>query len=51
MFKLKLDYKEAFHKAYQVEVHLFKETRSFIRYYNYTEPQEGINYLTHQKCA
>jgi len=26
---------EAFHKAYQVESHLFKEHWSFIRYYNY----------------
>jgi transposase InsO family protein len=37
---------EAFHKAYKVESHLFKEHWSFIRYYNYTRPHEGINYLT-----
>ena len=37
---------EAFHKAYEVESHLFKEHWSFIRYYNYTRPHEGINYLT-----
>jgi len=37
---------EAFHKAYQTESHLFKEHWSFIRYYNYTRPHEGINYLT-----
>jgi transposase InsO family protein len=37
---------EAFHKAYQVESHLFKEHWSFIRYYNYTRPHEGISYLT-----
>jgi hypothetical protein len=29
---------EAFHKAYHVESHLFKEHCSFIRYYNYTRP-------------
>jgi transposase InsO family protein len=37
---------EAFHKAYQTEAHLFKEHWSFIRYYNFTRPHEGINYLT-----
>ena len=37
---------EAFHKAYEVESHLFKEHWSFIRYYNYTRPHEGIAYLT-----
>jgi transposase InsO family protein len=37
---------EAFHKAYEMESHLFKEHWSFIRYYNYTRPHEGINYLT-----
>ncbi len=37
---------EAFHKACQVESHLFKEHWSFIRYYNYTQPHEAINYLT-----
>ena len=37
---------EAFHHAYEVESHLFKEHWSFIRYYNYTRPHEGINYLT-----
>ena len=37
---------EAFHKAYQLESHLFKEHWSFIRYYNYTRPHEGIDYLT-----
>jgi transposase InsO family protein len=37
---------EAFHKAYEVESHLFKEHWSFIRYYNYTRPHEGIKYLT-----
>jgi transposase len=37
---------EAFHKAYEVESHLFKEHWSFIRYYNYTRPHEGIGYLT-----
>ena len=37
---------EAFHKAYEVESHLFKEHWSFIRYYNYTRPHEGLNYLT-----
>ena len=35
---------EAFHHAYEVESHLFKEHWSFIRYYNYTRPHEGINY-------
>ena len=37
---------EAFHKAYQNEAHLFKEHWSFIRYYNFTRPHEGIGYLT-----
>jgi len=37
---------EAFHHAYVVESHLFKEHWSFIRYYNYTRPHEAINYLT-----
>jgi putative transposase len=37
---------EAFHKAYEVESHLFKEHWSFIRYYNYTRPHEGLSYLT-----
>lgn len=37
---------EAFHKAYQTESHLFKEHWTFIRYYNYTRPHEGIGYLT-----
>jgi putative transposase len=37
---------EAFHKAYEVESHLFKMHWSFIRYYNYTRPHEGIGYLT-----
>jgi putative transposase len=37
---------EAFHKAYELESHLFKEHWSFIRYYNYTRPHEGLNYLT-----
>ena len=37
---------EAFHKAYEVESHLFREHWSFIRYYNYTRPHEGIGYLT-----
>jgi transposase InsO family protein len=37
---------EAFHKAYEYESHLFKEQWSFIRYYNYVRPHEGINYLT-----
>jgi len=37
---------EAFHKAYELESHLFKEHWSFIRYYNYTRPHEGIGYLT-----
>jgi putative transposase len=37
---------EAFHKAYQTESHLFREHWSFIRYYNFTRPHEGINYLT-----
>lgn len=37
---------EAFHKAYQIEAHLFKEHWSFIRYYNFTRPHEGIGYLT-----
>jgi len=37
---------EAFHKAYEMEFHLFREHWSFIRYYNYTRPHEGIGYLT-----
>jgi putative transposase len=37
---------EAFHKAYQTESHLFNQHWSFIRYYNYTRPHEGINYFT-----
>jgi len=37
---------EAFHKAYETESHMFKLHWSFIRYYNYTRPHEGINYLT-----
>jgi transposase InsO family protein len=37
---------EASHKAYEHESHLFKEHWSFIRYYNYVRPHEGINYLT-----
>lgn len=37
---------EAFHKAYECESHLFKQHWSFIRYYNYTRPHEGIDYLT-----
>lgn len=37
---------EAFHKAYEVESHLFKLHWSFIRYYNYTRPHESLNYLT-----
>jgi putative transposase len=37
---------EAFHKAYETESHLFREHWSFIRYYNYTRPHEGIGYLT-----
>jgi len=37
---------EAFHKAYETESHLFKEHWTFIRYYNYTRPHEGLNYLT-----
>ena len=37
---------EAFHKAYEVESHLFREHWSFIRYYNYTRPHESLNYLT-----
>ena len=37
---------EAFHKAYDVESHLFKLHWSFIRYYNYTRPHEALNYLT-----
>jgi len=48
---------EAFHKAYQVESHLFNAHWSFIRYYNYTRPHEGIGYLTpaeiylkHKEC-
>jgi len=37
---------EAFHKAYELESHLFNQHWSFIRYYNYTRPHEGIGYLT-----
>jgi transposase InsO family protein len=37
---------EAFHKAYELESPLFNEHWSFIRYYNYTRPHEGIGYLT-----
>jgi transposase InsO family protein len=37
---------EAFHKAYEAEAHLFNQHWSFIRYYNYTRPHEGLNYLT-----
>jgi putative transposase len=37
---------EAFHKAYEVESHLFNQHWSFIRYYNYTRPHEGLDYLT-----
>jgi putative transposase len=37
---------EAFHKAYEFESHLFKEHWSFIRYYNYFRPHEGIGYFT-----
>ena len=37
---------EAFHKAYEMESYLFKMHWSFIRYYNYVRPHEGINYLT-----
>jgi len=37
---------EAFHKAYQTESHLFNVHWSFIRYYNYVRPHEGIGYLT-----
>ena len=37
---------EAFHKAYEVESHLFNQHWSFIRYYNYTRPYEALNYLT-----
>lgn len=33
---------EAFHKAYELESHLFNKHWSFIRYYNYTRPHEGI---------
>jgi transposase InsO family protein len=36
---------EAFHKAYEVESHLFNQHWSFIPYYNYTRPHEGVNYL------
>jgi transposase InsO family protein len=36
---------EAFHKAYEVVSHLFREHWSFIRYYNYTRPHEGLKYL------
>ena len=37
---------EAFHKAYEIESHLFNQHWSFIRYYNYTRPHEALNYLT-----
>jgi transposase InsO family protein len=37
---------EAFHKAYEVESHLFNRHWSFIRYYNYTRLHEALNYLT-----
>ena len=37
---------EAFHKAYQTEARLFRAHWSFVRYYNFTRPREGINYLT-----
>jgi len=37
---------EAFHKAYEVESHLFNQHWSFIRYYNYARPHESLNYLT-----
>ena len=37
---------EAFHKAYEIESHLFNQHWSFIRYYNFTRPHEGIDYLT-----
>jgi transposase InsO family protein len=37
---------EAFHKAYEVESHLFREHWSFIRYYNYIRPHEGIGYCS-----
>lgn len=37
---------EAFHKAYELESHLFHQHWSFIRYYNYARPHEGIGYLT-----
>jgi putative transposase len=37
---------EAFHKAYENEAHLFNQHWSFIRYYNYFRPHEGIGYLT-----
>jgi transposase InsO family protein len=37
---------EAFHKAYEMESRLFREHWSFIRYYNYTRPHEGIDYFT-----
>ena len=37
---------EAFHKAYELESHLFREHWSFIRYYNYTRPHEAIGCLT-----
>jgi len=37
---------EAFHRAYELESRLFREHWSFIRYYNYTRPHEGIGYLT-----
>lgn len=37
---------EAFHRAYELESHLFRVHWSFIRYYNFTRPHEGIGYLT-----
>jgi putative transposase len=37
---------EAFHKAYELEPHLFKKHWSFIRFYNYVRPHERIGYLT-----
>jgi transposase InsO family protein len=37
---------EVFHKAYELESHLFQRHWSFAGYYNYTRPHEGINYLT-----
>jgi putative transposase len=37
---------EAFHKAYELESHLFQRHWSFIRYYNHTRPHEALDYLT-----